>query len=322
MKLKVAMVASVLAGALVTWAGAVWSQNRSDVGSAATMPGEFSGWAAGYAKEVAGVKPILMPLWEGEAPNQVAATRPERNDGERVWEVNAPGMLVYLPDAEKLKATGGACIVYCPGGSYTHLTRLVGADHTVEAFVPKGIAVVSLKYRLTPPSKDPERDAVIDGRRALRLVRLHAAEWGIDPKKVGMMGASAGGNLILSLCTHEEGDEGKEAHPLDKAALENGRPDFVVMWSPWPNKRTLEAYAPASGLALPPAMIGGAKDDKTAPFVFVSGVRDAWEKAGGKVEFIPAEKGGHGAFELGVGTAGDWAGKVLEWMKVNGFWKE
>jgi endo-1,4-beta-xylanase len=289
-------------------------------GGATTAPaGDLPGWAAGYTREIAGITPTLLSLWDGPTPNQRTgdAVTPERNDGERVWEVNVPGALVYLPSKEKLAASGGTCIIECMGGAYTHLTRLVGADNTVAPFTARGIAVVSLKYRVRTPATDVEPDAVLDGRRAIRLARAHAAKWGINPDKIGMLGWSAGGNLILSLATHLDNGGAGDPAARDPVERESCRPNFVVMLSPWPNAKKIDAYQAAKDA--PPAFIGSARDDRTAPFAFAQDIQATWQKAGVPVELMAVDTGGHGAFELGTGTAGDWTQKVFPWLEKGGF---
>ncbi len=291
-----------------------------------------AGWAAGLDKEVpleggGASKPLCFNLWEGSAPGQVMDARPEIDDGTgRIRNVTIPGVLVYLPPKEKLAASGGACVIACVGGAYDHLTRLVGADNTVSIMIPKGIAVVSLKYRLRPASKDPEADAVADGQRALRFVRAHAAEWGINPQHVGMMGWSAGANLILSLATHLEKNGAGDPQAKDPVERESCRPDFVTLLSPWPNGKQIEAYPPIKAepgrsQGMPPAFIGNAQDDRTAPFAFAKSIQSGWQAVGGQVEFYEIATGGHGAFELLAGAAKDWPTRWLSWMEKNGMWK-
>ncbi len=159
-------------------------------GTGGTIDGVF--WARGYDQEFAGIKPLAMNLWPlGKDPNPSANARPESNqDGERVGNVSVPGMVVYLPSKEKLAASGGASIVICCGGAYGHLTRLYGGDGTVKEFAPRGIAIVGLKYKLSPATRDAEHEGVAAAQRAIRTMRLHAKEWGIDPNKIGLMGWS------------------------------------------------------------------------------------------------------------------------------------
>jgi acetyl esterase/lipase len=292
-----------------------------------------TGWVEALSQEVpldggGTIRPLCFNLWDGPAPGQEMDAAPEIDDGTgRIRNVTIPGVLVYLPPKEKLTASGGTCVIACMGGAYDHLTRLVGADNTVSVMVHRGIAVVSLKYRLKPASKDPEADAVADGQRAIRFVRAHAAEWSINPQHVGMIGWSAGANLILSLATHMEKDGVGDPQAKDPVERESCRPDFVTLLSPWPNGRQIEAYPPIKAEAgkndgMPPAFIGSAQDDRTAPFAFAKTIQSGWEGVGGKVEFYEIATGGHGAFELLTGTAKDWMNRWLSWMEKNGMWKK
>ena len=285
-----------------------------------------SGWVAGLDKPVAGITPLCMNLWSGPAPGQVMNAKPETDNATRIYGVSIPGLIVYLPPKDKQAAAGGTCVIECMGGSYDHLTRLVGADNTVDALTPKGISIVSLKYRLKPISTDVEKDAVTDGKRAIRFVRAHAKEWGIDPHKIGLMGWSAGGNLILSLSTHLDKDGAGDPNAADPVERESCRPDFVTLLSPWPNGKKIDAYPPTAAskdsLGMPPAFIGNARDDRTAPFEFAQAVKTTWEAVGAKVEFYDIATGGHGAFELLTGTAKDWPDRWLPWAEKIGMWKK
>lgn len=325
--------------AAATWAAP--SATPSATSAPAAPPAKVpAGWANTLDKEVpltpsGTVIPLCFNLWDGPAPGQIMDApppAPEADDGTgRIRNVSIPGILVYLPPTDKIHDStppnGNPCIISCMGGSYDHLTRLVGADNTVSLLVPKGIAVVSLKYRLKPISKDVETDAVADGKRAVRFVRAHAKEWGIDPAKVGMMGWSAGGNLILSLCTHLDQDGAGDPQAKDPVERESCRPDFVTLLSPWPNAKPITAYPapkaePGKSKGLPPAFMGNAEDDRTAPFTFAKSIQSSWEEAGDKVEFYDIATGGHGAFELLTGTAKDWPDRWFPWMEKIGMWKK
>lgn len=255
-----------------------------------------------------------MDLWPGEVPHAVPATQPERDDGTgRIWNVSKPGILVYLPK-DAPPAGGRAAIIACPGGGYTHLTRLVGADGIAGTFVPRGVAVIALKYRLKPPSVDVAADALEDGRRAVRVVRAHAAEWGIDPHKIGMLGASAGANLALNLATHPSAPGTETTDDVDK---QSDRPDFIVLLSPWPNAHDVSAFPVTADT--PPALICTALDDKTASPVFAIELAAGHAKAGRPVDIWVVETGGHGAFTIGgTGDGANWPGRVWKWMGKRG----
>lgn len=133
-------------------------------------------------------KSFVMNLWPTGAPTESEDVA----DTAKVY--------VYLPNA--LKANGRA-IVICPGGGYTHLA----IDHEGKDWAPffnnMGIAVVVLKYRM--PHGD-YRVPVEDAEEAMRLVRRNASRWNVDPKKVGIMGSSAGGHLASTIATHSKDD--------------------------------------------------------------------------------------------------------------------
>ena len=169
-------------------------------------------------------------LWPGEAP--AAKPRPagsETNTDGRLGDIEIPQYQVYLPDAGK--ATGAALLIF-PGGGY----GILAANHEGRDYATwlteRGIAGIVVKYRVSgnPALGYQFPVPFLDARRAIRTVRAKAGEWGIDPKKVGVMGSSAGGHLA-SLCATRFADlfpeEGKD--DIDK---QNCRPDFAVLIYP------------------------------------------------------------------------------------------
>jgi pectinesterase len=254
-----------------------------------------------------------MNLWPGDVPRAKPATQPERDDGTgRMWNVSVPGVLAYLPTQSPPEG-GRTAIIVCPGGGYTHLTRLVGADGAAGTFVPQGIAVIALKYRLKPASGDVEADTLADGRRAVRLVRAHATEWGINPHKVGLLGWSAGANLALNLATHPDAD----GAPSDDVDRQTDRPDFVALLSPWPDGRDAQAY-PVSA-ATPPAFICTALDDKTAPPVFAMKVAAQYAEAHAPFDIHVVPSGGHAAYTIGGSSDGShWPEWFVAWLRGRG----
>ena len=255
-------------------------------------------------------KPLELPLWEKPQVSFVPNATPGADDGTgRFWKVGVPGMLVYRPEKPN-----GLVIVVCPGGGYTHLTRLEGADGAVNAFVPNGVTIVSLRYRTAPPSINVDDDALADGRRALRLIRHRAKEWGINPRKVGLLGWSAGANLALNVATHFDAGDAAAVDPVER---ESSRPDFVVLLSPWPAKKTIDAY-PVSADA-PPAFVGSAKDDKTAPVTFAESIAASYRAAHAPVSLWIVETGGHGAFTIDTaGEGGKWIDRFWPWLDASG----
>lgn len=102
---------------------------------------------------------------------------------------------------------------------------------TVPFFVPRGAAVIVLKYRIRPPSKSVEADALEDARRAVRLVRYYSKDWGIDPQCIGMIGFSAGFHLILNHATHCDDGNHDSDDPVER---ESCSPNFMALLCPWP----------------------------------------------------------------------------------------
>lgn len=259
-------------------------------------------------------EPVEINLWEGEPPGMVENAEPGADDGTgRYRNVGIPSMFVYLPDSAEDDDQRIAIIV-CPGGAYTHLTRLIGADGAANVFLPKNVVIISLKYRTRPPSVNVQEDALADAKRAVRLTRYYADEWNIDPGKIGMIGWSAGANLILNLATHFDYGDPASEDPIER---ESSRPDFISLLVPWPADKTIEDYPVTKNS--PPAFIGAAEDDKTAPVSFAKEIADRYQKAGVENKLMIVETGGHGAFQINIeGEGGKWVDKFWPWLKEIG----
>lgn len=156
-------------------------------------------------------KPIELLLWPNGAPNSNGLTGTEEDmNGGRVANVIKPSITVY-PAAKP----NGMAIIMCPGGGYARLSMNHEGHDMASWFNTQGITYVVLKYRMPNGNyKVPLSDA----EQAIRLVREHATEWGINPQRVGIMGASAGGHLAASLAT---------LYSSDKT-----RPDFQILFYP------------------------------------------------------------------------------------------
>jgi acetyl esterase/lipase len=154
-------------------------------------------------------------------------------------------------------------------------------------------------------------DALADARRAVRLVRLHAAEWNIDPSRVGMVGSSAGAHLVLNLATHwDRGDPGAAA----LVERQSCRPDFIGLLCPWPNNQPVSDFPITR--ETPPAFVASARDDKVAPAAFAEGIAAAYARAGVKHRLWLLERGGHTAFKLGAnrGEGARWPDQISAWL--------
>jgi acetyl esterase/lipase len=168
-------------------------------------------------------QPILK-LWPEGTPGPVVSPKPEETfEGRRVRYVSEPTLTIYLPPKEQ---NTGVAVVICPGGGY----GMEAMDHegyeVAEFLQSHGIAGIVLKYRLPyGHSEIPLQDA----QQAIRLVRFHAEEWSIDPKKVGIAGFSAGGHLASTLSTHFDSGNSNSNSAVGKLSC---RPDFSILLYP------------------------------------------------------------------------------------------
>ena len=276
-----------------------------------------------------------LPLWPGEAPGGTKPVTLSENVGKggRLTDITAPQYEVRLPDASKRT---GAAMIILPGGGYT----ILAMDHEGRQYADwlneRGIAAVIVKYRVSGKDEAGYQFPVplMDARRAIRLTRSKAMEWGIDPAKVGVMGSSAGGHLA-SMCATLWDDKLPE-ETADAIDALDCRPDFAVLvypvismteaWGHGGSKRRLIGENPAPELALrvstekrvnaktPPCFLVHAADDGTVP------VRNSLEFAARCAENkVPVvchvfAKGGHGFGLRGKGDSADWPALLESWL--------
>jgi acetyl esterase/lipase len=184
-----------------------------------------------------------IPIWPGTPPDVELPPGPESASvstmkiaGKAVVMANnvaTPTMTVYSPTG---KNTGVAMLVF-PGGGYQTLAMDLEGTEVCDWLNSQGITAVLVKYRVPIKRKGPYGEslqALEDAQRAISLVRYHAAEWGIDPHKIGVVGFSAGGHLVTATSTRFD----KRAYPpVDAADKVSCRPDFAIacypghMWS-------------------------------------------------------------------------------------------
>lgn len=181
-----------------------------------------------------------VPIWPGAVPDARPFTGPEtvKTTGKdslvagRPWvsinNVSQPTMTMYAP---KGKNTGAAVVVF-PGGGYEILAIDLEGTEACDWLTSKGIMCVLLKYRVPAPKSAPywgaypqSPIALEDAQRTVGLVRFHAAEWHIDPHKIGVLGFSAGGHLVTAMSVHFQK---RLYQPVDAADKVSCRPDFAV----------------------------------------------------------------------------------------------
>jgi acetyl esterase/lipase len=265
----------------------------------------------------------VLRLWNGAAPNALGAE-----------EGDIPTLTVHLP--RTMTAPVPAMIV-CPGGSY----RALASNHEgrqVAAFLNSlGAAAFVLRYRLGPRYHHPTE--LGDAQRAIRTLRAHAAEWRLDPARIGIMGFSAGGHLAMSASTLFDRGNPNSGDSVERSG---SRPDIVVlgypvisMTAPWTHpgsKSNLLGDAPDPDLArrlsgehavtkdTPPTFIFQTNEDRTVPAENSLHYFLALRQAGVPAEMHVFEKGPHG-----VGLANDdaalapWSTLLANWLRVRGW---
>ena len=153
---------------------------------------------------------FTFPLWADGAPGAL---------GKEAKDI--PTLTVFFPD---LSRATGAAIVICPGGGYAHLADHEGS-HYARWFNERGIAGFVLKYRLG--SGGYRHPAMLqDAARAMRTVRARADEWSLDPKKIGIIGSSAGGHLASTVITHWDSGDPSSSDQIER---QSSRPDLAIL---------------------------------------------------------------------------------------------
>jgi acetyl esterase/lipase len=254
----------------------------------------------------------VVPLWAGGAPGfEQRRNEPEVIQGGSVRNVHNPSITVYLPPSEK--ATGAAVVVV-PGGGHRQLVFTAEGTEPATFLTSIGVAAFVLKHRLAREENSPyaiEQHAREDGYRAMRLVRSRAQEWRLDPQRIGIMGFSAGGEVV-SLVAYASGEgDPQAADPVDRV---NGRPNFQIMIYPGPIG--LPDVVPPDA---PPALLIVANDDRSAARSIAS-LFQKYRDAGASVEAHVFARGGHG-FNMGnrsrLVSLQHWPQRLADWMADN-----
>ncbi|MHB1034043.1 MAG: alpha/beta hydrolase [Pirellulales bacterium] len=220
-------------------------------------------WLFTACQVIAADKPLVVELWPGAAPNETGKLGPERvvmsprldrkqvevtEPTRMVTDVSRPTITIYRPPKEK--ATGTAVLI-CPGGGYWNLYWELEGEEVAAWLNSLGATGIILKYRVPRRSDDvvgqPARRPLQDAQRAVRLVRSKAAEWGINPRQIGIVGFSAGGHLAIATATSFEKRSYPAADEIDKVSC---RPDFAILaYSGYLKAKDKDDLA--AGLAIP-----------------------------------------------------------------------
>ena len=279
--------------------------------------------------------PTVIPLYDGEIPNSKHSVdrenyRYEPGDILIVSAVSRPTLTIFL--APEIKSTGAAVII-CPGGGYVNLAMDYEGEEVARRFNDSGISAFVLKYRIPNDSTmiHKETGALQDAQRAILVIRTRAKEFGIDPKRIGIMGFSAGGHLASTAGTHFETDY------IDNPNHISLRPDFMILiypvisfnnriahlgsmhnlLGPHPSTDKINEFSNETKITdqTPPTFLVHAKDDNAVPFENSIVFADSLKKHHIPVEIFLYEQGGHG-FGMNNKTSNQsWMDLCIRWIR-------
>jgi acetyl esterase/lipase len=264
----------------------------------------------------------VIPLWSGPAPGALGTDT-----------TDIPAITVFLP---RNVAPNTPAIIICPGGSYQRLASNHEGRQVANFMNSMGIAAFVLRYRLGPRYHHPIE--LGDVQRAIRLVRSHAADWHLDPARIGIMGFSAGGHLAMTASTHLDAGNASASDPLDRVS---SRPDIAIlgypvisMTAPWTHAGSRTALLGdhpdpqlASSLSgenavtkeTPSTFIFQTSEDTTVPAENAIYYFLALRRAGVPAEMHVFERGVHG---LGLANAdpalSEWSKLLTNWLRMHG----
>ena len=273
-------------------------------------------------------------LWPNDAPGakQPPPGSEKAGEGGRLTDIEIPQYQIYLPNKDK--ATGAAIVIF-PGGAYGMLAINHEGHEIGKWLTERGIAGIVVKYRISgnPAFGYQYPVPFLDARRAIRTVRAKSSEWGIDPKKIGVIGFSAGGHLA-SLCTTRFNDSFTE-ETKDKIDSENCRPDFSILIYPVISMELPLAHSGSRRNLLggnpPQELVDKCSTDRAVtqdtPPVFLLSTSDDMVDCRNSLAFASAcktnkvpvslhlfEAGGHGYGLHGKGELEQWPALLEHWL--------
>ena len=257
--------------------------------------------------------PAPLSLWDGQAPV-----------GDGTFQTEDPQITLY-----RAGHPNGAAMVICPGGGYGGLVMGAEGQGIALWLNQHGITGVVLKYRL------PRGHALVpllDAQRALRTVRLHSQEWGIDPHRIGIIGFSAGGHLASTADTHFDAGDPPAADPVARISC---RPDFAILVYPVitmgdqghagsrknllgadPKPETIAQFSNEQHVSAqtPPTFLAHALDDKVVPAENSRMFYAALQAHQVPAKYLELPSGGHGLNGYKGPMWDAWQSQSLEWL--------
>lgn len=273
------------------------------------------------------LQPDTYRLWSGRAPNAGSDAPAE-----------TPTLTVFRPQFPPAK---GPAVVIAPGGGYVGLAMRLEGIEPAAWFTSRGVTAFVLKYRVGATARLPA--PLLDGARAIRFVRAHATEFGVDPNRIGLMGFSAGGHLAASIAVDAAPGRPEAADLVERVS---SRPDFLILGYPWLqatqlgpdghsqycdfsigtagppcNPRDFERFAPLARVsaATPPTFIYHTTDDGLVPVGGSAKFFEALVAHGVPAELHAFETGAHGTGLGGQSPAlSHWPELLDAWLRARG----
>lgn len=280
----------------------------------------------------ASAEPLVILLWPEGVPGAKAASTPEQHDEGRIANVSEPTLTVYAPAVDK---PNGTAVIICPGGGYVRLSTQREGVQYANWLSTLGVTTFVLEYRMQEFGHPAPLQDVL---RAMRIVRSRAAEFKINPARIGVMGSSAGGHLAASAGTLFDHAAGKTGAALDAT---NARPDFLILMypvismddpvahagsrkallgaNPSPELLKLMSVEKQVTATTPPTLLIHTQEDKSVPVENSIVFYQALTRVGVPAEMYLFEHGSHGiGMKAGLGTSSEWPRRVEEWLRNRG----
>ncbi len=269
-----------------------------------------------------------IPLWPEGVPGakQIGAEKVEEG---RISNVSEPTLTMYPPAVDRPTKTA---VIICPGGGYQYVSAAREGEQFATWLSSLGVTSFVLKYRMAEFGHPAPLQDVL---RAVRLVRSQAAQYGIDPARIGVMGSSAGGHLAATAGTLFDHPLGRTGAALDSVSA---RPDFLMLLYPViamdgpaihagsrrnlvganPNAETLRLMSVEKQVTAntPPTVLFHSQDDGAVPVENSIMFYQALTRAKVPAEMYLFEHGGHGmGMRTGQGNASLWPRRAEEWLR-------
>ncbi|MEO8405276.1 MAG: alpha/beta hydrolase [Chitinophagaceae bacterium] len=254
---------------------------------------------------------LVIPLW----PNGAPGFESRRNEAEQakdwwVKNIHNPSINVFFPPKGK---ANGTAVVICPGGGHRELVYTAEGVEAAKFFTDLGVTAIVLKYRLFREENSPYtmEHTKADAFRAMRLVHSHAAEWNIDTARLGIMGFSAGGEVVAWVAYDQGAGNPSAKDPVERYS---SRPAFQILIYPGPL-----GVPPAVPANAPPAFLLAANDDVCCSVPVVD-LLQKYRAAKVPVEVHLYAQGNHG-FNMGnrssLNSIKTWSQRLADWLSDN-----